>query len=364
MKIDMVNINYIYPHTYTDRSRQWDWAWKANHTNEWAAVAGKNFFDDIMLTRDAVATSIMLTFSFETGFTNMQFLGLASDAAETGDHTFASLISSIQTDESRHAQQGGPSLKILVENGKKEEAQKMVDLSIWKAWRLFSVLTGPIMDYYTPISHRKQSFKEFMEEWIVAQFERQLLDIGLDLPWYWDEFIADISDRHHSMHLGVWYWRATAWWNPAAGVGKSERAWLEEKYPGWTDTYGKSWDVITNNLLEGKENLVSPETLPVICHTGFIPLVTPPHTKRAEGQLVDYQLVHEGRLYHFNSAVDKWVFETDPERYKGIMTAVDHFLAGHINPPNLVGALAWMDLNPGEIGKDAHDFAWIEEFRK
>ena len=80
--------------------------------------------------------------------------------------------------------------------------------------------------------------------------------------------------------------------------------------------------------------------------------------------MVDYQLVHEGRLYHFNSAVDKWVFETDPERYKGIMTAVDHFLAGHINPPDLGGALAWMGLNPGGIGKDAHDFAWIEEFRK
>ncbi len=88
---------------------------------KWAAVAGKNFFDDIMMTRDAVATSIMLTFSFETGFTNMQFLGLAADAAETGDHTFASLISSIQTDESRHAQQGGPSLKFLLIMVKKKK---------------------------------------------------------------------------------------------------------------------------------------------------------------------------------------------------------------------------------------------------
>jgi len=353
-----------FPHTYTKRSRQWDWAYKANHTNEWAAVAGKNFFDDVMLTRDAISTAIMLTFSFETGFTNMQFLGLAADAAETGDHTFASLISSIQTDESRHAQQGGPALKILIENGKKEEAQKMVDLSIWKAWRLFSVLTGPIMDYYTPVEHRKQSFKEFMEEWIVAQFERQLLDLGLELPWYWDTFINDIADKHHAMHLGVWYWRPTAWWNPAAGAGKADRAWLEEKYPGWNDTYGKCWDVITENILNDKKDLTLPATLPLICHTGFVPIITIPHKKVPEGQLADYQLEYEGRLYHFDSEVDRWVFETDPERYKGVMTAVDHFLAGNITPPDLNGALAWMGLSPGEMGVDAHDYAWAEDFRK
>jgi toluene monooxygenase system protein A len=152
---------------------------------------GRHFFDDIMMTRDAISVSIMLTFSFETGFTNMQFLGLAADAAEAGDHTFANLISSIQTDESRHAQIGGPALKVLIENGHKAEAQKRVDIAVWGAWKLFSVLTGPIMDYYTPLEHRKQSFKEFMEEWIVAQFERALTDMGLELPWYWDIFLKD-----------------------------------------------------------------------------------------------------------------------------------------------------------------------------
>ncbi|MGP8270339.1 MAG: hypothetical protein ACLQLH_09745, partial [Terracidiphilus sp.] len=39
----------------------------------------------------------------------------------------ASLISSIQTDESRHAQIGGPALQVLINNGRKAEAQKLVD---------------------------------------------------------------------------------------------------------------------------------------------------------------------------------------------------------------------------------------------
>lgn len=244
-------IQLYFPHEHVSKDRQMDWAFKAYDTNEWAMIASRHFFDDIMMTRDAISVSIMLTFSFETGFTNMQFLGLAADAAEAGDHTFASLISSVQTDESRHAQIGGPALQVLIENGKKAEAQKKVDIAFWRAWKLFSVLTGPMMDYYTPLEHRKQSFKEFMEEWIVAQFERSLTDLGLDLPWYWDHFLEELGETHHGMHLGVWFWRPTVWWNPAAGVTPAEREWLEEKYPGWNDTWGQCWDVIIDNVVDG-----------------------------------------------------------------------------------------------------------------
>ena len=63
-------------------------------------IAARHTFDDLFLARSATDIAVMLTFAFETGFTNMQFLGLAADAAEAGDFTFSSLISSIQTDES------------------------------------------------------------------------------------------------------------------------------------------------------------------------------------------------------------------------------------------------------------------------
>lgn len=353
-------IQLFFPHANVKRSRQWDWATKAYHTNEWGAIAARSFFDDAMMTRDAVAVSIMLTFAFETGFTNMQFLGLAADAAEAGDHTFASLISSVQTDESRHAQQGGPSLKILVENGKKEEAQALVDAAVWRAWKLFSVLTGPIMDYYTPLEARKQSFKEFMQEWIVAQFERQLLDLGLDKPWYWEELVRALDETHHGMHLGVWYWRPTVWWNPAAGVTPEEREWLEEKYPGWNATWGQCWDVIVDNLLEGRNELALPETLPITCNMSQLPIVGAP----GDGWNVkDYQLEYEGRLYHFGSEPDRWCFEIDPKRYQHHMSVVDRFLAGEIQPPDLAGALMYMGLAPGEMGDDAHGYAWLDAYR-
>ncbi len=353
-------LQLFFPHANIKRSPRWDWAHKALRTNEWAAVASRSLFDDIITSRDAISTAIMLTFAFETGFTNMQFLGLAADAAETGDHTFASLISSIQTDESRHSQQGGPALKILLENGRQEEAQQLIDVAIWRSWKLFSVLTGPIMDYYTPVEGRQQSFKEFMFEFIVAQFERQLLDLGLSKPWYWDILMRDLDRTHHSMHMGVWYWRPTVWWKPAAGVDPEQREWLEMKYPGWNKCWGKVWDVITDNLLNGRESLTLPETLPTICNMCNLPIA---HVPGDGWDGRDWQLEHEGRIYHFGSEVDRWCFTINPEQYKGHQTVVDRFLAGLIQPATLEGALKYMGLGPEEMGIDAHDYSWIEKFR-
>ena len=78
----------------------------------------------------------------------------------------------------------------------------------------------------------------------------------------------------------------------------------------------------------------------------------------------DYPLEYEGRLYHFNSEIDRWIFEQDPQRYRDHMTLVDRFLAGKIQPPDLMGALTYMSLAPGEMGDDAHGYAWVEAFRK
>jgi len=355
-------IQLFFPHEYCKTDRQFDWAWKAYHQNDWASLAAKHFFDDIITGRDAISVAIMLTFGFETGFTNMQFLGLAADAADAGDYTFANLISSIQTDESRHAQQGGPALEILIANGKKEEAQKKVDMAVWRAWRLFAVLTGPTMDYYTPLEHRTSSFKEFMHEWIVGQFERSLLDLGLDKPWYWDTFMAELDSAHHGYHLGVWYWRPTIWWNPAAGVTPEERSWLEEKYPGWNARWGQCWDVITENLLADKEDLTLPETLPLVCNMNQLPICGIPGEEHWDMKV--YTVEKDGRLFHFSNEVDKWVFEQDPQRYEGHMSIVDRFLNGDIEPMNLQGALEYMGMEGvAEIGKDAHGYAWLEKVK-
>ncbi len=253
-------VQLLLPHALVGRDAQFDWAHKALHTENWGAIAVRSLNDDLFLANDAVSMAIQLTFTFETGFTNLQFLGMAADAMEVGDIEFGALISSIQTDEARHAQQGEPTLKILL-NYDKETPQKLVDHAFWRAWHVFAIVTGLSMDYYTPLEHRSMSFKEFMQEWIIKQFMDQISDLGLERPWYWDTFIDELDWWHHAQQLGVWFWRPTVWWNPDGAVSPAERAWLEEKYPGWEARFGTYWDTLTANIREGRMEQAFPETL-------------------------------------------------------------------------------------------------------
>jgi len=223
-------ITTLFGHEFVAKDPQYDWTQKTFHTNNWLPIALRNLFDGMMLAPNAVDLAIELPLTFETGFTNLQFVALAADALESGDVNFANMISSIQTDEARHSQQGGPTLEILVAHDP-VRAQWVIDKSFWGSARVFAALTGPAMDYYTPLEHRKQSYREFMEEWIIDQFIRTVEDYGLRRPWFWDEFMRGLDTWHHGLHMGLWYWRPTLWWRPKAGVSKAEREWLAEKLP-------------------------------------------------------------------------------------------------------------------------------------
>src|SRR5439155_1123038 len=142
-------------HEFIAKDPQFDWALKAYHSTDWGIIAARATFDGMMMNPNVVDIAIQLPFTFETGFTNLQFVALAADALDSGDISFANMISSTQTDEARHAQQGGPTLEILMQHDPKR-AQWMIDKTFWISARLFSLLTGPGMDYYTPLDQRRQ----------------------------------------------------------------------------------------------------------------------------------------------------------------------------------------------------------------
>lgn len=347
-------IQLFFAHGLLEKNPQFDWAHKAFHTNEWGIIAARHLFDDMYTANDAISTAVQLTFTFETGFTNLQFLGMAADAMNVGDAEFGALISSIQTDESRHAQQGEPTIKILLKQGK-EIPQRLIDTMFWRSWRLFALLSGLSMDYYTPLEDRSQSFKEFTQEWIVKQFADQFRDFGLDLPWYWDTFIDELDWYHHALHLGIWTWRPTLWWNPDAGVSQAEREWLQSKYPNWEEQFGSHWDIITENIRNNRIELTYPETFPVTCNLCQLPIVTPArHRKDPAPKTATYK----GRKYQFCCEPCKWIFENNPERYAGHLSIVDRLLTGHIQPPTIPGALAYMGITPEIAGDDADKYAW------
>src|SRR5262249_56440623 len=142
-------LSLFFAHEFVSKDPQYDWALKAFHTNQWAVVATRALFDAMMVGGNVVDTAIQLPLVFETGFTNLQFVGLASDALASGDINFANMISSVQTDEARHAQQGGPTLGLLMKPDP-VRAQWIVDKMFWLSARGFAVLTGPAVEYHTP----------------------------------------------------------------------------------------------------------------------------------------------------------------------------------------------------------------------
>ena len=291
-------VTTFFGHEFIGKDAQYDWTQKTFHTNDWVAISLRNLFDAMMTSANVVDIAIELPLTFETGFTNLQFVALAADALASGDVNFANMISSIQTDEARHSQQGGPTLEILVEHDP-VRAQWVVDKAFWGSARAFAALTGPAMDYYTPLEHRKQSYREFMEEWIIDQFVHTLEQYGLKKPWYWDEFLRGLDIWHHGLHMGLWFWRPTIWWRPMAAVSKDERAWLAEKYPNWEQVFGDKWDVIIDNVNSNNMEATLPETLPWLCSTCHLPACNATQSRNGTWRVRDVQLEYDGRIYHF-----------------------------------------------------------------
>ena len=160
---------------------QFDWTHKFFHTNNWVAIAARHLADELLLASDAIEFAIATNFVFETGFTNVQFVGLSALAHGVGDKMFEKMVGSIQSDEARHAQIGAPVLATVVKHDR-AYAQHLLDKWFWRSWLLFAVVTGFAMDYLTPLEHRTSSFKEFMHEWVLDQFLRSLDEFGLRAP--------------------------------------------------------------------------------------------------------------------------------------------------------------------------------------
>jgi len=350
-------LNLRMSHELLKRDERFDWAQKGFHTNEWGVLAVRNFVDDVMLNGDCVQSALDVSMTFEHGFTNLQFIALAADAMRAGDINWSNVLSSTQTDEARHAQLGFPTLAIMMEQDP-VRAQTLVDVAFWRLTRLFQTLTGPAMDYYTPLEDRKMSFKEFVLEWIVDHHLRILDDYGLKKPWYWDYFMFSLDNGHHAMHLGTWSWRPTLFWKPNAGVSKDERAWLNEKYPTWDDDWGVLWDEIIYQVNNDCIENTLPATLPALCNLTQIPL----GSSGNRHTLAEHSLVRNGRIYHFESEVSKWCFEQFADRYEGHENVVDRFIGGKIQPASLAGALLWMGLTPEVMGDDVYQYRWAKDY--
>ena len=337
--------------------RQLDWTHRLFHTNNWVAIAARHFVDELLITSDPIELAVATNFVFETGFTNLQFVGLASMAHGVGDRMFEKMVQSIQTDEARHAQIGMPVLEVLVEHDR-EYAQYLVDKWFWRSALFFSVVTGIAMDYLTPLRHRTASFAEFVHEWVLVQFDRSLESVGLQRPWYWKQFLQSLDHYHHMVYASAYSYRATVWFDMPM-PGPEERAWLGEKYPQSWPSFEPVWDQLAERWRASGPGVEwhSHGNTPIgFCHLCQLVLCggTPQHNT-ARTALID------GQPRIFCSEPCEWIFRKEPGRYEGHKDVVARILAGEA-PGNLIELVEdYFGLDAKTRGKDLMrgDYPWL-----
>lgn len=345
-------------HALVKHDSQFDWTQKFYRTNNWIAIAARHFFDELLLTSNPIEFAIATNFVFETGFTNLQFIGLSAFASAVGDPMFEEMITSIQTDEARHSQIGGAVLDI-VQKSDPAYVQAMVDKWFWRSWRLFSIATGFAMDYFTPVEKRTASFKEFMEEWIIDQFLSMLAVYKLEKPWYWNIFLQELEYYHHMVYASAYTYRATAWFDFVV-PGPSDQAWLAQKYPESWPSVKPVWDTIIRtweNTEVGFEFGVHGSAIIGFCHLCQVVLCggTPQHNSAI--------VERDGPVTRiFCSTPCQAIFNADKGRYAVHKDLVTRVLVGEA-PGNLMAMLQqYMGLSYDEWGKDCvgGDYPWMK----
>jgi toluene monooxygenase system protein A len=314
--------------------------------------------DELLLGTDAIEFAIGTHFVFETGFTNLQFIGLASMARGAGDKLFEKMVTSIQTDEARHAQIGPAVLRILVEKDR-DYAQFLVDKWFWRSWHLFAVVTGFSMDYFTPLSARTRSFKEFMQEWVNDQFVSSLTAFGLQKPWYWDTFCQSLDYYHHMVYASAYTYRSSVWFNFVL-PGPEERRWLLKKYPDSWPEIDRVWSRITERWQAadiGNDFAVHGTAIVGFCALCQI-VLSAGTIEENSAEVLEW----EGRKRIFCSKPCRWIFEQQPERYASHKDVVARVLAGEA-PANLLSLVrSYFGLDYHSWGKDAYagDYPYLK----
>ncbi|HTM44217.1 MAG TPA: hypothetical protein VL137_04640 [Polyangiaceae bacterium] len=327
-----------------------DWTHKLMHSNNWVGIAGRHLSDELLLMSDPIEFAVATHFVFETGFTNLQFVGLSALAKRAGDTVFEKMVQSIQTDEARHSQIGLPVMEVVMKHDP-AYAQYLVDKWFWRSWLFFSIVTGFTMDYLTPLQSRTACFKEFVEEWILEQFQRSLDEVGLKRPWYWHTFLSSLDHYHHMTYLAAYTHRATVWFDLVV-PGKEERSWLAKKYPISWPTFEPMWEHIEQRWKAAGPHLEwGTHGLTPIGFCSLCQLVLCGGTCEHNSAVV--KTYADGRRV-FCSEPCAWIYEQEQDRYAAHEDVVKRILAGKA-PANLMELVrGYFGLTKNVWGQDAH----------
>jgi toluene monooxygenase system protein A len=218
------------------------------------------------------------------------------------------------------------------------------------------------MDYLTPVEHRRMSFKELVDEWIVDQFLETLAEYGLEKPWYWAEFLEGVETYHHMVYASAYTYRASVWFDLVV-PGPDERRWLRAHYPDSWDELDPIWERISQRWKQTDPgNDFGVHGTAIIGFCNLCQLVLCNGTPRNNGATT---VQANGQKYIFCSEPCRWIFEQETGRYADHKDVVKRVLAGDA-PANLVALLReYFGLDYETWGKDAYGghYSWATRDR-
>jgi 1,2-phenylacetyl-CoA epoxidase catalytic subunit/YHS domain-containing protein len=280
--------------------------------------AGRAAFETFFVG-DPIEGALSLQVVGETAYTNVIFVALTEIAALNGDQVTPTVFLSIQSDETRHMANGYSTLAALVSNPDNlPKLQQDFDDMFWRQHAFLDCFGGAVWDYFQ--SKRGSSYIEKWNQWLRHDWSgcyiERLAPFGLNVP----ASFAAAAERikwlgHTTAMVGFAAWPLQFWrFDPP---NEADMEWLEAKYPGWYDFYGKFW--IDYRRMADPANRTIPimamDSLPPLCRVCQMPCVYPrPDISTARIK------EHGGRHHAFCSAKCEAIFDRAPQRYLGYKT--------------------------------------------
>jgi propane 2-monooxygenase large subunit len=177
-------------------------------------------------------------------------VAMPSEAAANGDYLLPTVFLSVQSDESRHMNNGyGTLLMALANDENKELIERDLIYSLWNQHAVVDAAIGTFIDYGSKDRRKdRESYAEMWKRWYYDDYYRSYLvpleKYGLKVP---HEVIEDswrrISEGFYHHYVAQFFatgWFANYW--RIDPMTEEDFEWFEHKYPGWYDKFGKWWE--------------------------------------------------------------------------------------------------------------------------
>jgi len=218
--------------------------------SNYAGTIGRQFAEAFITGDSITAGNIYLQVIAETAFTNTLFVAMPSEAAANGDYLLPTVFLSVQSDESRHMNNGYATLLMALANDEnKDLLERDMRYAWWNNHAVVDAAIGTFIDYGSKDRRKdRESYAEMWRRWVYDDFYRSYLvpleKYGLTVPhdlveeaWnrIWNKSYIHKVAQFFATGWPVNYWRIDP-------MTEEDFEWFEHKYPGWYDEFGKWWE--------------------------------------------------------------------------------------------------------------------------